>query len=312
MPNPSVPSCMRTRLTTILLLFVSIGAQAQRLDPDQDPYWTRYTIVEDSSTLVPLQGDYRVYYLQSGMWWSYMVPEYPLRGLPEQSTRLLPLFARDRPAFKSTPARGLDYPQVRLAVVRGLDTMVVELTTYFYAPPAQVMDRCVRTDCRRRPPVVLPFRPGRYIGNGAPFGPDGAANGDPRTTELTELFDELWSEALQDDAVVPQLNNDTCTQELHVPVDLDRPETDHRDAWLIRSAYCGTHFVRFPSVGPTTDYIIDFAPYLPEIPGGTKRVHVPAGDHMDTPTNVTDWPIGDHLVRRSAGGIEETFTLKLR
>ncbi len=302
---------MRLLIAPFLLLSLS-HVHAQRLDPDQNPYWTRYTIVEDSSALVPLKGDYRVYYLQSGMWWSYMMPEYPIRDLPEKSTRLLPLFAKALPSFKATPARGHDYPQVRLVVVRGQDTMVVELTTYFIGMGDQVTDRCARTDCRRRPPVVLPFRPGRYLANGAPFGQDGADNPDQRTAELTLLFDALWRDAMKEDRVVPQLNTDTCTQELHLPDHLDHPETVFRDAWLMRSAYCGTHFVRFPLMGATTDYIITFVPYLPEIPGGTVRVHVPAGDHADAPTNVTDWPIGDHLVRRSADGREETFTLKLR
>ncbi len=302
---------MRIAIVLFLLLTFS-PVHAQRLDPDQNPYWTRYTLVEDSSALVPLKGDYRVYFLQSGMWWSYMVPQYPIRDLPEQSMRLLPLFARDRPAFKATPARGMDFPEVRLVVVRSPDTMVVELTTYFYGVPHQVTDRCAGTDCRRRPPVVLPFRPGRYIGNGAPFGPDGAANGDPRTAQLTVLFDSLWNEAMKEDHVVPQLNTDTCTQELFVPADLDRPETVYRDAWLPRSAYCGTHFVSFPSMGPTTDYFITFVPYLPEINKDPVRVHIPAGDHAVVPLNVTDWPIGDHLVQRSANGREETFTLKVR
>lgn len=296
----------------LFLLHSLCPVRAQRLDPDQNPYWTRYTIVEDSSALVPLQGDYHVYYFQSGMSWSYMLPQYPIRDLPEQSMRLLPLLSRDRPAFKATPARGMDYPEVRLVVVRGPDTMVVELSTYFYGVPHQVTDRCARTDCRRRPPVVLPFRPGRYIGNGAPFGPDGAANGDPRTTELTVLFDSLWREAMKEDRVLPQLNTDTCRQELLVPADLDLPETNYKDAWALRSPYCGTHFFHFPSWGTQTEYIITFNPYLQEVKKDPVTIAFHGNEDPMQWVDVTDWPVGDHTVRLLACGNGGTFTLKLR
>ena len=299
-------------LILLALLLHCFPVHAQRLDPDQNPYWTRYTFVEDSSALVPLKGDYRVYFLQSGMWWSYMVPEYPIRNLPEQSTRLLPLFARDRPAFKATPARGLDYPEVRLVVVRDPDTMVVELTTYFYGVPHQVTDRCAGTDCRRRPPVVLPFRPGRYIGNGAPFGPDGAANGDARTTELTVLFDSLWNEAMKADRVVPQLNTDTCSQEVILPPPIEPNKTPMRDSWVMRSPYCGTHFVHFPLKGTRTTYIITFNPYRPAEVRDPITLDTSERDDVNYWLDMSDWPVGDHPVRLVADGVEESFTLKLR
>ena len=83
---------MRQAVVALLELLAS-SLHAQRLDLDQNPYWARYTLVEDSDTLVPLTGDYHVYYIQSGMWWSMIQPEYPIRDLPEESMRyaLLPL-----------------------------------------------------------------------------------------------------------------------------------------------------------------------------------------------------------------------------
>jgi hypothetical protein len=300
------------RCLLILAMLTVQAACAQPVDPDQNPYWTRYTFVEDSSALVPLKGDYRVYYIQSGMWWSYMVPEYPMRDLTATSMRLLPLFAGDRPAFMATPARGLDYPQVRLVVVRGLDTMVVELTTYFYGMSSQVADRCERTDCRRRPPVVLPFRPGRYIGNGAPFGPDGAANPDPRTTELTALFDALWRDAMEADGVIPQLNTDTCHREVQVPADLHLPETKYRDVWLLRSPYCGTHFVNFPLWGAKTAYTITFNPYQPDQSKEPVTLDTDARDDVNYWLDISDWPVGDHTVVLVGDGNSGTFTLMLR
>ena len=296
----------------LLGLFLLSGLRAQHLDPDQLPYWTRYTIVEDSSALVPLKGDYAVHYLQSGMWWTMIPPRYPIGSLPEKSMRLLPLFGKGLPPFQATPARGKDLPEVRLVVVREQDTMVVELSSYFIGMGGTVDNRCKDVDCTRRPPVVLPFRPGRFIGNGAPYGPNASTETDARTTMLTQQFDSLWNKAMADERVIPQLNTDTCRQEVYVPEDLDRPETTYRDAWLLRSAYCGTHFAHFPSWGTGTEYLITFNPYLPHVKKDPVSIHLTSADPADGTVDVTDWPIGDHTVRLLACGNGGSFTLKFR
>ncbi len=310
--RPSVYRYLMRHLLLLLLLVDRAPAPAQRLDPDQNPYWARYTLVEDSSVLIPLQGDYRVYYLQSGMWWNMTIPQYPIRHLPEVSMRLSPLFEGGLPAFRATPARGLDHPDVRLVVVKGRDTMVVELSTYWALSSQTVDDRCARTDCRRRPPLILPFRPGRYIGNGAPYGPDGTANPDPRTTELTREFDELWKIAMKEERVIKQLTTDTCEQVLSLPPPLEPAKTPMRDVWVMRSPYCGTHHVHFPAVSVSTEYIITFHPYFPEQTKDPVHIRVRNGAHSDDNVDVTAWPIGDHPVRLLVDGQEETFTLKLR
>ncbi|MBK9176938.1 MAG: hypothetical protein IPM46_11515 [Flavobacteriales bacterium] len=304
-----------------ILLASTIGTlavHAQRLDPDQNPYWTRYAFVEDSSALVPLQGDYRVYYMQHGMWWNNMPLHYPVSPQVDERMRLKPLFGAGLPSFQATPARGRDSPDVKVVVVRGLDTMVVELSVYYRARGGEVEERCRTLDCTRRPPVVMPFRPGRYLPIGLPFTKeyyamdDRAEQVDARTASLTKQFDVLWTRAMKEERVVPQLNMDTCRQELLLPPDLDPPKMPMRDAWVLRSGYCGTHFVRFPSVGVAAEYIITFVAHFPEQQREPVRIHVPIGDPADALTDVSDWPIGDHPVRLLANGREETFTLKLR
>lgn len=307
------------RIAFLLLGLLSAHAShAQRLDPDQNPYWTRYTFVEDSSELVPLKGDYRVYYLQSGMWWNMTELGYPIRDLPAKSMRLSRLFDVTLPAFQATPARGTDLPEVRLVVVREPDTMVVELSHYWTLMGGSVDARCKTLDCTRRPPMILPFRPGRYRTNGRSFTDDASVwvdtvvRIDARTNDLIAQFDALWKEAMEEDLVVPQLSTDTCRQELNLLPDPDHMEQLPGDAWLLRSPYCGTHLVRFPSFGSTTDYTITFVPYLPEQTKEAVQIHVPMGDHEEFPVDVSDWPVGDHDVNVTMGVHHDAFKLKLR
>lgn len=254
---------MRTFLL-FSFLFLLGSTYAQQLDPDQQPYWTRYTFVEDSSVLVPLKGDYHVYYLQSGMWWTYMPPDHRIHGLPEKGLRLQPVFRSDLPKFQATPARGTEQPDVKVVVVRERDTMVVTLSSYYQGMGSLVNERCKKLDCTRRPPVVLRFRPGLYFPNGRSLDQDTERIGDPLTTSLTEQFDALWKKAMKEDLVVAQTNTDTCAQELVVPSELDLSDTTgiprQLEVWLLRSPYCGTHFVRFPAWGTQTEYIITFNP----------------------------------------------------
>ncbi len=309
---------MRPAFIALFSLLLSLS-HAQRLDPDQNPYWARYTLVEDSSVLVPLIGDYRVYYIQSGMWWNMIQPQYPIRELPRDNMRLLPLFGSGTPVFMATPARGLDYPDVRLVVVRELDTMVVELSTYLPHASYDVSDRCMRTDCTRRPPVVLPFRPGRFLANGAPYEPDGAANPDPRTAELTSQFDELWGREMKGARVIPQLNTDTCRYEPDVAADLDVPDTTlgsqgrNTDVWLMRSYYCGTHLAKFPAWGTETAYTITGGPGSGvDTSGKGAQLHFFLQEQEKQWLDLTGWPPGDYTVSLVACGNGGSFILKLR
>ncbi len=298
------------RWTILILLCVQL-AHAQAQDPDQNPYWTRYTIVEDSDQLTPLTGKYVVHFIQRGTYWTATYPEEPILGLPEKGMRLQPLFGAGYPTFLATPARGTEQPDAKLVVLRGLETMIVEIMAYYPGMGSLVNERCKHLDCTRRPPIVLPFRPGRYHPDGHAYGYDMNRGADPRTVEMTEQFDALWKKAMKADLVVPQTNTDTCVQELVLPLDLDRPESPMRDAWVMRSPYCGTHLLHFPSMGTVADYTVTFVPYLPEQRKEPVHIHVPSGDHPIDPVDVSDWPIGDHLVdlRSGNGG---PFILKLR
>ncbi len=294
-------------IPALLALF---EVQAQGLDPDQNPFWTRYTFVEDSAELVPLTGGYQVYHLRRGMWWNYQAPSPVVGRLPEQGMRLLPLFGPGYPAFLTTPARGNHLPEEKLVVIRDRDTMLVELTAYRSASELDVSARCERMQCTRRPPVVLPFRSGWYLPNGLPFGADRNESADIRTTALTTAFDRLWEQAVKIERIIPQLNNDTCVQDLFIPAGPDRPETTdgprYSDVWLMRSPYCAMHMVRFPALGTSTAYFITFVPYL------TEKSNAPVHFRSDAVVDVTDWPVGDHTMAVRWGDTGTTLTLKLR
>ena len=99
------------RLTCLLLLLITLRPVfAQRSDLDQNPFFTRYTIVEDSDQLTPLAGKYVVHYIQRGTYWTYMDAMEPILGLPEKGMRLQPVFGAGYPALLATPARGIESP----------------------------------------------------------------------------------------------------------------------------------------------------------------------------------------------------------
>ncbi len=304
----------------IAILFLSIlgvlAAHAQHPDPDQQPYWTRYTFVEDSSVLVPLSGAYQVYYIQAGQYWSYSPPHYPVVPKPDDGLRMRPLFGAPFRAFTATPARGKDKPDVKVVVVRGLDTMVVELSMYY--PPMPAYERPTIRAGERRPPVVIPFRKGRFLPTGIRYGKDyyaaeeGNSTVDARTVDLTKQFDALWKKARKGEAVIPQLNTDTCHQEVLVPAGLDLPETKFRDAWVLRSPYCGTHFVHFPLWGTHTAYTITFHPYQSDQIKEPITLETDARDDVNYWLDISDWPVGDHTVDLIGVGNSGTFKLMLR
>ena len=117
---------------------------------------------------------------------------------------------------------------------------------------------------------------------------------------------------MKEELVVPQLNTDTCRQEVIVPADLDLPGTIYRDAWVMRSCYCGKHFVHFPLWGSQTTYTITFYPHFPDQTKEPVTLDSSALDDVNYWLDITDWPVGDHSVRLLACGNGGTFTLKLR
>jgi hypothetical protein len=230
--------------------------------------------------------------------------------------RLQSVLGAGYPALLATPARGTDSPDAKLVVLRDQDTMIVEIMAYYPGMGSLVNERCEHMDCARRPPIVVPFRPGRYHPDGHAYGHDLNRGPDPRTVGLTAQFDALWKQATKEDLVVPQTNTDTCMQDLVVPPDLDIPDQTaiprQREVWLGRSLYCGTHLVRFPSWGTQTEYIITFAPFLPEQARDPIHVHLLLGDDANGIIDVTNWPAGDHQVQLLGDGNGGPFTLKLR
>lgn len=320
-PIFGVPLTMRALLIAFIMVAVQ-DAFAQRSAPDQNPYWARYAFVEDTTVLVPLQGEYRVYYIQSGMWWNMFSLDHPVTPTPEEEVHLQRLFGPGYPALQATPARGRDLPDVKVLAIRGADTMIVELSVHYQRRGSEVDERCANMDCRRRPPFVLPFRHGRYLANGHAFKKEYILAEDPenlddeRTAVLTTQFDALWTKAMKEDHVLPQVNTDTCRYTVDVAADLDMPDSTHRrstDVWLLRSPYCATHLAHFPAWGTETKYTIEGGPGSGVDTSGQEAVLHSIGKRAEQLSlDVTSWPPGDYSVTLVACSNGGSFLLKLR
>ncbi|HRH38237.1 MAG TPA: hypothetical protein PK760_07825, partial [Flavobacteriales bacterium] len=146
-------------------------------------YRYNYAFIEDGSVLLPLQGDYAVEYLARGQWWSYMPPRTPVNH-PGQRRTLKPLISvNGAPVMVVELERNYHRPDNKLRVVRGVDTMIVDLHT-----PGNLEERMLARTAKLgvppRPPVLLPFRKGWFN--------DGDLIEEPNVVLNTARFDSLF------------------------------------------------------------------------------------------------------------------------
>ena len=114
---------MRT-LSTLLIAFVHLHGAAQF---DKFSFRHNYAFIEDGPTLTPLKGTYRVEYIGRGQYWTVTDPRWTVHH-PGQSRSLTPCIKVNGAPLMVVEMGGIfGYPDNKLIVIRGADTMIVDL-----------------------------------------------------------------------------------------------------------------------------------------------------------------------------------------
>lgn len=302
-----------------LLAFLSLVCSpciGQAQDPDQQPYWLRYTFVEDTAPLVPLRGTYEVIRMGRGHYWTYYDPTYR-GGFEDYDTLTLgPLFRGDGPPFLVTNSRGSGgRPDERLRVIRGRDTMDVYLPGLEAEWHSERDAFCKHVPCERLPPALITFRPGYHLRYGSIYGTDSLQRPVMRSY-ADGGFAKLWRQAVAEDRLIPERLKDTMRYEMelmtHTIADTTALPPDAQ-TWVMRSWYHKTHLVKLPALGDETVYLISggTAAGLYNVPVNMRR-HFRAEEQPEQWLDVSAWAPGDYTVIVEGGGANKAFTLKLR
>lgn len=247
---------------------------------DQFSHRYNYAFIEDSTTLIPLQGNYTVEYLARGQWWSYTDPHAPV-NYPGRPMRLKSLITVNGTSIKVVEL-GKDYTTTdnKLRVVRNMDTMLVDLSGYGHLEE-RMLGRTARVGVPPRPPVLLPFRKGWFDLQ--------VLVEEPINAELTERFDALWMEKR---AEVTTLY-DTARYEFSLQMNDLR--IGPLEIPIMRDPNYANHLLHFPASGPDTRFEL----YLQDSLGVANdscalRVDMPADGEHDKWVDVTELQYGKY------------------
>ncbi|MEO8068357.1 MAG: hypothetical protein ABI599_11745 [Flavobacteriales bacterium] len=279
----------------LLLLFLSASALPGRAQYDAFSYRYTYTFVEDSNALVPLQGKYTVEYLARGQWWSYMPPHTPV-DYPGERKVLKPLFE-----VNGSPVMVVEtgYPLVttdhKLRVVRGADTLIVDIRTYSDVEQ-RMRERTAKLGKRPRPPVLFPFRKGWFN--------EGELSSDPITIANTVRFDALWMSHRTE--VLAAFD----TARYAFDLEMDALRTGALERWIMRDPNYVRHLVHFPASGPGTHFEL----YRQDSTGVASttmslRVDMPADGGTGQWVDITDLRSGKYSTYLKWGEHESVFYL---
>ena len=282
---------MRHLLTALLLTVCAhAGAQFDRLS-----FRHNYAFIEDGPGLVPLKGTYRVEYIGRGQYWTVTDPRWPVHH-PGQPRTLTPCIKVNGEAIMVVEMpRVLGYPDNKLIVIRGSDTMIVDLNLDGRMETL-MLERTAKLGVPPRPPVLLPFRKGWFTNIDLVL--------EPGTSALTERFDALWAErrtevlALYDTARHSfTLESDGLrTGPLSINIDRD-PNYVH-------------HLLEFPASGPGTRFEL----YLQDSSGVPSEVisfhlDMPADGETSKWVDVSELPYGRYTAYLRWGEQETLFYL---
>ena len=291
LPTSVYRSPMR-HLLTALLLTISAQAGAQF---DRSSFRYNYAFIEDGLDLVPLKGDYRVEFIARGQYWTVTDPRWPVHH-PGQPRKLTPCIKVNGEAIMVVEMpRVLGYPDNKLIVIRGSDTMIVDLNLDGRMETL-MLERTAKLGVPPRPPVLLPFRKGWFTNIDLVL--------EPGTSALTERFDALWAErrtevlALYDTARHSfTLESDGLrTGPLSINIDRD-PNYVH-------------HLLEFPASGPGTRFEL----YLQDSSGVPSEVisfhlDMPADGETSKWVDVSELPYGRYTAYLRWGEQETLFYL---
>jgi hypothetical protein len=264
------------------LLFMHLVACAVHASAQYDQFSHRYNyaFVEDSSALVPLRGSYLVDLIARGQHWSYVDPRTPVDHPGERRTLKPVIKVNGEPVMVVELEKNYQTPDNKLRVVRGADTMIVDLMT-FGNVEERMLKRTAALGVPPRPPFLLPFRKGWYT--------DGELILEPHTVFITERFDALW--ALHSNEVLALY--DTARYEFDLMT--NGLEIGPIERTIMRDPNYERHLLQFPASGPG----VYFELYRQDSVGVASttmslRVEMPADGETGQWVDITDLPYGKY------------------
>jgi hypothetical protein len=279
-------------LLSILLATGFLHGAAQY---DRFSFRHNYAFIEDSPTLTPLKGTYRVEYIGRGQYWSYADPRWPVNhpGQPRSLTPCIQVNGAPLMVVEMGPLFG--FPDNKLRVVRGADTMIVDLNQDGRLE-TRMLGRTAKLAVPPRPPVLLPFRKGWFTNIDLVL--------EPNTMALTERFDALWS------AEGEELRGLYDTKHHSFTLEMDGLRTGPPTIVIDRDPNYAHHQLEFPASGPGTRFEL----YLQDSTGVpsdtvTLRVDMPADGETSKWVDVTDLPGGRYTGYLRWGDVESLFLL---
>ncbi|MFZ1692468.1 MAG: hypothetical protein WAT74_04635 [Flavobacteriales bacterium] len=282
---------MRT-LSTLLIAFVHLHGAAQF---DKFSFRHNYAFIEDGPALVPLKGTYRVEYIGRGQYWTVTDPRWTVHH-PGQPRSLTPCIKVNGAPLMVVEMGGIfGYPDNKLIVIRGADTMIVDLNLDGRME-TRMLERIAKLGVPPRPPVLLPFRKGWFTNIDLVL--------EPNTMALTETYDALWAEQQSEVLALYDTARHSFT------LKMDGLRTGPTTIAIDRDPNYTHHLLEFPASGPGTYFEL----YLQDSTGVpsdtvTLRVDMPADGETSKWVDVTDLPYGRYTGYLRWGDLESLFLL---
>ncbi|QQR87312.1 MAG: hypothetical protein IPJ76_03565 [Flavobacteriales bacterium] len=282
---------MRHLLIFLLLTgCVDAGAQYDRLS-----FRYNYAFVEDGPTLTPLKGTYRVEYIGRGQYWTVTDPRWTVH-FPGQPRSLTPCIkVNGAPLMVVEMDRIFGYPDNKLIVLRGTDTMIVDLNQDGRLETL-MLERAAKLGVPPRPPVLLPFRKGWFTNIDLVQEAQSIAN--------TERLDALWASRRAEVLALYDTARHSFTLEM------DGLRTGAVGIVIDRDPNYARHLLEFPASGPSTHFEL-FLQDSTGVPSKAMslRVDMPPDGETSTWVDVTDMPYGRYTAYLKWGKEESLFYL---
>lgn len=295
MVNFTTRGLYRRKMRPLLSFLLALASLCGAAQFDQLSFRHNYAFIEDSPTLTPLKGTYRVGYIGRGQYWTVTDPRWTV-FFPGQPRSLTPSIKVNGAPLMVVEMRGIfGYPDNKLIVIRGSDTMIVDLNLDGRMETL-MLERTAKLGVPPRPPVLLPFRKGWFTNIDLVL--------EPSIMALTERFDALWAEQRSEVLAVYDTARHTFTLET------DRFRTGLPWANVDRDPNYAHHLLEFPASGPGTRFEL----YLQDSTGVpsesvTLRVDMPADGVTSKWEDITALPYGRYTAYLRRGDVESLFLL---
>ena len=191
--------------------------------------------------------------------------------------------------------RILGNPDNKLVVLRGMDTMIVDLNLDGRME-SLMLERTAKVGVPPRPPVLLPFRKGWFTNIDLVQEPSIMAH--------TERFDARWAEQRTEVLALYDTARHSFTLES------DGLRTVPPAIAIDRDPNYARHLLQFPASGPGTHFEL----YLQDSTGKTSatitlRVDMPKDGETPQWVDITDLPYGQYTSYLKRGTVESLFHL---